>query len=268
MIELSHLIAVLIEPSSVQAQIIQQSLSEFGIDRVDHFQSAAEALEQLKIQQPDVVISALYLPDMTGTDLVYKMREEDALKDLPFILISSETRPSYLDPIRQAGAMAILPKPFDQKQLQHALNNTLSFINAEAVEFSHADIAELTVLLVDDSKTARHHIRSVLAKIGFEKIFEAADGRDALPLLETTLFDLVVTDYNMPDMDGKELVEHIRTRSIQSSVPILMVSSERDEGRLAGVEQAGVSAICDKPFDTDTVRQLVFGFMADRSAES
>jgi two-component system chemotaxis response regulator CheY len=71
------------------------------------------------------------------------------------------------------------------------------------------------------------------------------------------MVDLVVTDYNMPEMDGKALVDHIRQRSWQASVPILMVTSESDFGRLAAVEEAGVSGICDKPFDAATVRRLL-----------
>jgi len=61
----------------------------------------------------------------------------------------------------------------------------------------------------------------------------------------------------MPQMDGQALVEYIRKKSMQSSVPILMVSSEANRGRLAAVEAAGVSAICDKPFGTDVVRQMI-----------
>ena len=61
----------------------------------------------------------------------------------------------------------------------------------------------------------------------------------------------------MPEMDGKAFVEHIRNHSAQSSVPILMVSSETDESRLAGVREAGITAICDKPFEPDTVKQLI-----------
>jgi two-component system chemotaxis response regulator CheY len=61
----------------------------------------------------------------------------------------------------------------------------------------------------------------------------------------------------MPEMDGKEFVEHVRHESHQPSVPILMVSSEQDASRLAVVQQAGVSAVCDKPFDTTTIKQLI-----------
>ena len=71
------------------------------------------------------------------------------------------------------------------------------------------------------------------------------------------MVDLVVTDYNMPEMDGREFVEYVRSRSWQRSVPILMVTSETDQGRLAAVEEAGVSGICDKPFEPAVVRCLL-----------
>ena len=76
-------------------------------------------------------------------------------------------------------------------------------------------------------------------------------------LLQTTMVDLVITDYNMPEMDGRELTEYIRTQSWQAEVPILMVTSEQNMGRLAAVERAGVSAICDKPFEAGNIRRLI-----------
>jgi two-component system chemotaxis response regulator CheY len=116
---------------------------------------------------------------------------------------------------------------------------------------------ELKVLVVDDSFTARKHIIRVLGNMGVENLVEAKNGIEALAMVNKDYFDLIVTDYNMPEMDGKELIEHIRNNSVQASVPILMVSSESDVSRIAAVQQVGVSAICDKPFEADTVKQLI-----------
>ena len=265
MLELEHLIAALVEPSHVQAQIIRAALGERGIDQITTYDTGTRLLESLATRLPDLIFSAMYLPDMTGTELVYTLRDTPAWADLPFILISSETNPYYLDPVRQAGTLAILPKPFTQPQLKIALDNTLAFLNVEPLQNQAAiDFAELRVLLVDDSSTSRHHIRSILEKLGFEKILEANNGLEAIPLLNSQLFDLVFTDYNMPQMDGRALVEYIRKESMQCSVPILMVSSEANQGRLAAVEAAGVSAICDKPFGTEVVKKMVDQLLAAR----
>ena len=134
---------------------------------------------------------------------------------------------------------------------------SIDLLNPEGELSVDVDLDSLRVLLVDDSATARRHIRHVLENLGMQNFIEAENGREAVALLAETMVDLVVTDYNMPEMDGKELVEYIRTQSWQNSVPILMVTSEGNAGRLAAVEQAGVSAICDKPFEPRLVKRLI-----------
>ena len=118
------------------------------------------------------------------------------------------------------------------------------------------------ILVVDDAAFMRMMIRDILVKNGFEVAGEAANGKEAVEIIKTKYFDLIVTDYNMPEMDGKQLTEYVRTNSTQSTIPILMVSSESDSNRLAAVQQVGVSAICDKPFAPDTVRELLLKMLA------
>ncbi|WP_255991470.1 response regulator [Chitinolyticbacter albus] len=265
MIELKYLNLCLVEPSGVQAHFIQQELAKLGVTRVEHVPDGKSAMERIIGGPPlDALLCALYLPDMTGTDLVYALREDSEYGHLPFILISSETRPQVLEPIRQAGSLAILPKPFTHEQLAFALNNTLSFLNADVDRdaFALLHVDDLKVLLVDDSAMARRHIRTILEKLGFEHFVEASNGREGMAALDEIMFDLVVTDYNMPEVDGRELTAYIRSRSVQSTVPVLMVSSEHNEGRLAAVQEAGVSAICDKPFDTESVKALLVQLLA------
>ena len=124
--------------------------------------------------------------------------------------------------------------------------------------------AAMKVLLVDDSPTARNYIRHILGNLGIRHFTEAQNGKQACALVEREFFDLIVTDYNMPEMDGREFTEFVRTRSGQSSVPILMVSSEQNRNRLAAVQNAGVSALCDKPFDPRLVRDLILKLLASR----
>jgi len=127
--------------------------------------------------------------------------------------------------------------------------------------------AQSRVLIVDDSLASRNHLRRLLEELGIERITEAADGSQAVALLADTMFDLVITDYNMPGMDGRELTEYIRTQSWQAEVPVLMVTSEQNMGRLAAVERAGVSAICDKPFEPRVVQRLIEAALSGGSGE-
>ena len=257
---------LLVEPSHVQARIIRDALEKLGIERVSVAERGDAALSRMREAAPSVVISAMYLPDMSGVDLVHAMRADDALVATPFVLVSSETRPQVLDPVRQSGACAIVPKPFSEAQLAAALRATLDYLNPSAMLDASVDLEQLRVLLVDDSANARRFIRHVLGNLGIENFIEAANGREAMVALAETMVDLVITDYNMPEMDGRALVEHIRQQSWQSSVPILMVTSESNMSRLAAVEQAGVSAICDKPFEPSMIKRLIEQALATSQA--
>ncbi|MBI5460665.1 MAG: response regulator [Gammaproteobacteria bacterium] len=261
-INIPDLAITVVEPSAVQAQIIAGHLRDAGAQNVQTFHNGAAVLAYLERYKSDLVISAMYLPDMTGAELVQRMRATRRLEDLPFMLISSETSFAMLDPIRQAGVVAILPKPFAPQDLRRALAATLEFVNPDAAALADIVLDDLQVLVVDDSSTARKHISRVLKNLGIDNITTAENGRAAVELIEHNFFDLVVTDYNMPEMDGEMLTRHIREHSSQRSIPVLMVTSEGDSSRLSAVQQAGVSGICDKPFDAITVKQMIRNMLA------
>ena len=254
---LADLSVLLVEPSHMQANLVTRMLEHQGVVEIKVVDSAAAALAALtESALGQVVISSLYLPDMAGTDLVCAMRADPDLETIPFILVSSETRPQVLEPVRQSGACSIVAKPFNEQQLSRALYAAADYLNPPE-DMDIAEVESLRVLLVDDSLASRHHLRRLLEELGIERITEAVDGKQAVNLLQETMVDLVITDYNMPEMDGRELTEYIRTQSWQNTVPILMVTSEQNMGRLAAVERAGVSAICDKPFEAGNIRKLI-----------
>jgi two-component system, chemotaxis family, chemotaxis protein CheY len=261
--DLADLRVLLVEPSAMQANVVKQMLLQQGIVTVDQVSNGADALEAVERQLPDLVISSFYLKDMAGADLVVALRKNVLTEGVPFVLISSETRPQMLEPVRQSGACFILSKPFTVLQLGTALQSVLDYLNPEEdIEIDNVD--RLKVLLVDDSMAARRHIRRLLADIGINNILEAVNGVEALAILAETTVDLVMTDYNMPEMDGRALTEYIRTQSWQADVPVLMLTSEHDMGRLAAVERAGVSAICDKPFDSRSIHRIIAESLKDR----
>jgi len=215
----------------------------------------------LKTDTADLVIATMYLPDMNSIELVHKLREENEFKDLVFMLISTETSFDRLDPIKQAGATAVLPKPFSAKQLKQALFTTLDRLQPDQLEVENFDSENIQVLVVGDSKFARRQIVQTLNKMGLERIVEANDGAEAIPIIDNEYFDLIVTDYNMPKVCGKELIEYVRNKSNQPKVPIMMVTTEENCSKLAAIERSGVSAICDKPFDPRTVKAMIEAVM-------
>jgi two-component system chemotaxis response regulator CheY len=264
-VNIADLSILLVEPSKTQLKVITNHLASEGITHIECAQSAVNALQTLAQYKPDLIISSMYLPDMTATELVVKIKTSEDLKDIPFMLISSETRFAALDPIRQAGVIAILPKPFNSEDLKRALRTTIDYIDPEEISLEHYDIEEIRVLVVDDSLMARKHIIRVLNNMGITQIIEAKDGKEGIAIFSHSeeAFDLIVTDYNMPEMDGKELIEYIRTEMDNAFIPILMVTSEANETRLSNIQQAGVSGICDKPFEPQTVKEMLFRVLDD-----
>ncbi len=256
-ISIADLAVTFVEPSSTQQKVIAGHLNKLGLSRVEWFKDGGSALKDMHQYQPDLVVSAMHLPDMSGTELVQQMRGDSELEHIPFMVVSSENSDFYLEPARQAGVVAILPKPFDPEDLKKALYSTLEFIEPDNAELADVDLDELLVLVVDDSVTARKHICRVLKSLGIQNIVQAVNGKEALECMEGRLFDLIVTDYNMPEMDGQELTRYVREKGVQKSIPILMVTSEANSSHLAGVKQSGVSALCDKPFEPGEVKSLI-----------
>jgi two-component system chemotaxis response regulator CheY len=259
-INICDLAILLIEPSNTQLKIILQQLRQHGISHIEGVANATEALQTLQTHRPDLIISSLYLPDMTAIELIEQIKQDEVLSHIPFMLISSETSFHVLDAIRQAGVVAILPKPFAPQDLKNALRATIEFIDPQEISLEHYDIENVRVLVVDDSLLARKHICRVLNNMGIVKITQAFDGKQGAELFaqDQQAFDLIVTDFNMPVMDGQAMIQYIRGELANTLIPILMVTSEDNQTRLSNVYKAGVSGICDKPFDPHTVKEMLF----------
>ena len=107
-----------------------------------------------------------------------------------------------------------------------------------------------TILVVDDSGTARMIIKQCLAIIGLKdkKYLEASNGRDALEVLKQSSVDLVVTDLNMPVMDGLCFIRELRKLSAYNGVPIVFLTTESDPGMKQQAKAAGATGWITKPF--------------------
>jgi two-component system, chemotaxis family, chemotaxis protein CheY len=260
---IDDLAILVIEPSNTQLKIIINELELSGAREVEGFTDCDEALKYMNSYQPDLVASAMYFRDRTGLELLLQIRQIDALANTPFMLISSENRFQVLDPVKQAGVIAILPKPFKHEDLKRALKSTIDMLAPESLELESYDIEQVKALVVDDSTTARNHVMRMLNDMGLVQIQTAENGKEAIQILESQTVDIILTDYNMPEMDGCQLVEYIRNYSQQPYVPILMVTSEPNQARIASVQQAGVSAILDKPFEPAQMRQYIASLLSD-----
>lgn len=258
-LSVSDLSILLVEPSHTQRKIIVNKLMLAKVGRVDAVASIHEALGFMMTQGvvPDLIICAMYFDNMTGLELIERLKKDSKYDDIPFMLNSSEENLENLHDIMQAGVVAILPKPFNGNELQKALSTSVDFIDPKDLDLNYLEAEDLHVLVVDDSVLSRKHIIRLLKNIGIEQISEAGNGREALMCMEVERYDCILTDYHMPYMDGNQLLYNIRNHSNQQDIPVVMITTETDGARLEVVNQSGVSAICHKPFDADNLRALL-----------
>jgi len=113
----------------------------------------------------------------------------------------------------------------------------------------------MKVLIVDDFSTMRRIIKNLLRDLGFTNTFEADDGNTALPMLKEGDFDFVVTDWNMPIMQGIDLLKEIRKDPKLKHLPVLMVTAEAKREQIIEAAQAGVNGYIVKPFTAGTLKE-------------
>jgi len=113
----------------------------------------------------------------------------------------------------------------------------------------------LRILVVDDFSTMRRIIRNLLKELGFNQLDEAEDGQVALTKLITGEYDFVVSDWNMPNMDGLQLLQAIRSTPALAHLPFLMVTAEAKKENIIMAAQAGADGYVVKPFTSATLSE-------------
>ncbi len=113
----------------------------------------------------------------------------------------------------------------------------------------------MKILIVDDFSTMRRIVKNLLRDLGFNNTQEADDGLTALPMLKKGEFDFVVTDWNMPGMQGIDLLKHIRADDELKHLPVLMITAEAKREQIIEAAQAGVNGYIVKPFTAATLKE-------------
>ncbi len=115
--------------------------------------------------------------------------------------------------------------------------------------------SKLKFLVVDDFSTMRRIVRNLLKELGYTNVDEAEDGAVALQKLNAGQFDFVVTDWNMPNMDGLTLLQTIRRTPQLKHLPVLMITAEAKKENIIAAAQAGASGYIVKPFTAGTLAE-------------
>lgn len=122
----------------------------------------------------------------------------------------------------------------------------------------------MPILVVDDFSTMRRIVKTCLRQLGFENVTEAEDGAIALQKLKTSSFSLVISDWNMPNMMGIELLKAVRGDESLKKIPFVMVTAEAQQENVIEAAKAGVSNYIIKPFTADMLQQKLEAVFSKR----
>lgn len=222
----------------VKNELIQLGFMEHQIREAGDGKSSSDILANTKF---DMVISDWNLPKMNGLDLLKHIRSTPKLKDIPFLMLTSEANEENILKALEEGADQYITKPFKATVLEETIKKILSAKNV---------FGNKKVLVVDDSPVMRRIIKKNLKQAGFldENILESLEGDTATDWILVKNFDLIISDWHMPKVDGLEFFYRLQAYDDFKDIPFLMVTSEAQKVKVMEALNAGISNYILKPF--------------------
>lgn len=221
--------------------------------------SSDSALMRIIHWCPDLIIGSVEVGAITGFDLCLLLKLMTDYAAIPIIIISSGEKDVMQHRASDVGADFYVPKD------KCIIENTCQIIDrlwsdqpqAAATQEESVQRQPGKVLLVDDSAVMRRIIRNMLYKMGVEEICEAVDGQEALKQLQKHHIGLVLTDWNMPVMNGLDFVRAVRRQPEFDTLPIIMVTTEAGKHERELASEAGVNKHLRKPFSNEKIREVI-----------
>ncbi|MDX8412841.1 MAG: response regulator [Mariprofundales bacterium] len=203
---------VLIIDDDLQAQELKRLHLERDGYRVMQLFDGVHAIDTIRHQKPDLVLLDLLMPNVNGWEVLASIKNNPDIMDVPVMCVS------ILDGIERTlemGAVGFMAKPINPERLLHQVATLIHNHQAQKI------------MIVDDDPAARQLLRNIFQQLPLNACCtEAVNGNDALQQLESFAADLIVTDLMMPQMDGLELVAHLRGGQQFRNIPILMVTAK------------------------------------------
>ncbi len=244
---------LLVDDSRVIHTIVENILQDeevhllHAFDGEEGFRKAVEVV-------PDLILSDIEMPKMDGYEFCQLVKATEATEHIPVIMQSTRGTGIDIDKGFDAGANDYLTKPINPDELVSRIHQLLERDETRPRE---------RILVIDDSKTVRNFMGQGLAQQGFE-VTTAADGQEGLALAIQKKPDLVVTDLEMPLMNGREFTRELKKQDLFKDTPVIMLTasgSRRDEAK---GRHAGIDAYLSKPFAPDKLVVLVEKLIAER----
>lgn len=251
---------LVVDCMSDNRRFVKSLLIREGIDKVTAVGTYEEAEEYLK-KNKDVksVITGYFLDEQTGID-IYNLLSEEIKKN--FIMIYTEDESSMVfQSVKNYSGMKTLKRPFTAMEFYNAISNEQA--NKKSPAKSSSQITKKSkILIVDDFEMMRVMMKNAFMELGYQNLEEAGDGEEALEkLLEAKKlnepFELIFSDWNMPEMDGLELFRCCRSDEQFKEIPFVMVTAENEKSNVIKAITEGVSNYIVKPLTPETLMEKI-----------
>nr|CRH05778.1 Chemotaxis protein CheY [Candidatus Magnetococcus massalia] len=247
-----------VDDSDLFHRVCVPPLREEGFHVVEAW-DGREALTQVDTHDIDIIVTDVEMPEMDGLTLCHNVRST-MTQDIPILLLTSQTSEEAVAKGFDAGADDYLVKPVVIPELVTRIRRLLnSGSDQERPE---------RILVVDDSEMVRTNLRNALSAQGF-RVDEAEDGLVGLGMALKKSYSLILTDFEMPNLDGLDFCYRIRNHDNKqtANTPILFVTSRDSKADMVKVRSLGIQAYISKPFQADRVVAEVERVLADRRLE-
>jgi len=258
---------LVVEDNQAEQMGIRELLAHDDIEIVNA-ETGAEALDLLREEQCDCVVLDLRLPDMSGFDVLERMRAETNLADIPVVVFTGRELTVEEDAQLHTMARSIVVKGVESPE--RLLNETALFLHRvitdlppekqqmlERLNSSDEDLVGRTALLVDDDPRNIFALSSALERRGM-KVLTATTGAEAIEFVEQTpSLAIVLMDIMMPEMDGYQTVERIRQNVAYRRLPIIALTAKAMKGDREKCLQAGASDYLAKPVNTEQLLSVL-----------
>ena len=245
---------LLVDDSRLIHASVGRIIDENGFKLI-HAMDGVEGLEKAIEYIPDLIISDLDMPNMNGYEMCQEIKQRNVTQDIPVVILSTRGTGLDIDKGFDVGANDFLTKPVDEAELISRINLTLGSQGESSLRER--------ILVVDDSMLVLNMMKQGLSQQGFE-VLTANDGQEGYNAAVEHEPDLIITDFNMPKMDGRELTRALKSREELSNIPVLMLTAADSDTDQKKGKHAGISAFLSKPFPPDKLVVIAEKLIAER----
>ncbi len=250
---LKELRILIVDDSAVVRSVLAKELLRSGVE-VTQAENGQQALDIALCKEFDLVITDVEMPCMDGIELCRRLKTNPRTQQTPIVILSSLDSEEDIKKGYKAGASTYITKAQAKESLIETIETVL-----QKTTFQRGR----TILVVDDSSTVRTLVEKGLKEVGFE-VVKAENGRLALDVLRHEHPDLILSDIDMPVMNGEEFCQAVHADPQLGAIPFVVMSANNDRPIMRRMLQLGADAYLVKPFNIDQLVITVEKLLSDK----